>query len=416
MRARFSGARPANERLSLPSGTKYVAEDPSRRARLCHETYRGPAEYARPTLPKLGRPVADLVVCQRCIDPAKGGAYLQTADVRTLMFQPHPWRNETVFTRWADAAASAGVRDLIMGPVLNVRETYDPKWEEGGYRFYHLQWDRNYWWGYPPEPIRHGLTVMFHTGARYIMNEIDIFDQKAGRLTGWGPMWFDFLRYAKLHPPRGEGQARIAVMRGLGDEWNRLAVLSGYDVVLYFGRGDGTTPEEIAALESYVAQGGRLVIAAGQLRGLDDRIPVDRFCGVPLAGDARLPDGTIYSKLGPAESATLLSQLESGHPAALSVPFGEGRGWLFSGEWVTYWNDAVAARTCGDALAGAEWLTFGPVCEWLEYHVRRKAGCWVLPIFNHGRGFYPSGNGPDHGVWTGRVVVDLAKLELTSFR
>jgi len=63
-------------------------------------------------------------------------------------------------------------------------------------------------------------------------------------------------------------------------------------------------------------------------------------------------------------------------------------------------------------LAGVEWLTFEPASEWLEYHVRKKRDCWILPIFNHGRGFYPSGNGPDHGAWAGRVIVDLRKLGL----
>lgn len=690
-RAAFEGVRPAGERFPLPARATYVVEDASRRARLCHEIYGRPTEYSRPLLPELGRPVANLVVCQRGIDPAKGGAHLRAADVRTLAFQPRPWRNETVFTRWADAAIRAGVRDLIMTPVLNVREAYNPKWEKGGYRFYHLhslmkkgagqiwkyrpdwgaggnlemihaaadseaalmkawlqrspsgrlyhfsvemngafgdygrgirgtplrgaagfegikdmnrrqafetifgffkdyrkrielglgkdasrlkvlanfdraafqgayaaksgvdiiihkcihrqsinvvvansrgtaraygieygydfdQWDRNYWWGYPPEPIRHGLMVMFHTGARYIMNEIDIFDEKAGHLTGWGSMWFDFLRYAKLHPPRGEGQARIAVMRGFGDEWNRLggpsaggdsgrclplgemlrafkgdapvpskwskvasrpdrpgnatdgtlwqwlnrvpddavymhdfallnllfanfgsehqtdmnrlctgtpygpvdfipwdtppAVLNGYDAVLYFGRGDGTARSEIAALEGYVAQGGQLVVAAGQLRGLDDRIPVERFCGVRMAGDRPATNGAVYTKLEPAGAAEVIGQQKNGDPEAVAISFGRGRCWLFSGEWVTYWDDAGAATACRDALSGAQWLTFEPASEWLEYHVRKKRDCWILPVFNHGRGFYPSGNGPDHGDWARRVVVDLSKLGL----
>ena len=43
---------------------------------------------------------------------------------------------------------------------------------------------------------------------------------------------------------------------------------------------------------------------------------------------------------------------------------------------------------CRDALAGVETLAFEPASEWIEYHVRRKADCAVLPIFNHGRGFY----------------------------
>ncbi len=688
----FAGAGPANELFPLPDTATHIAEDPARRARLLHETYCPAVAYSRPPLPELDRPTADLVVCQRCIGPATGGAFLRMADVQTLMFQPIPWQNETVFSRWADAAAQAGIRNLILPPVLDVRATYDPEWEEGGYRFYHLhslmnkgagmvwkyrpdwgpegnlrmlhtaadqeaalmkewlrqspaadlyhfnvemngafgdygggirgtplrgvagyeeiremsrreafetvfgvfrdyrqrleaglgedvarrlkvmanfdragfqgayaamsgvdiiihkcihrqslnvvvansrgtaraygieygydfdQWDRNYWYGYPPESVRHGLMLLFHTGARYLMNEIPVFDEKAGQLTGWGPMWFDFLRYAKLHPRRGEGQARIAVMRGFGDEWNLVggpsaggdsrrclpmgemlrslqdpapvpskwakvaqlpdrppdaaggklwqwlgnvpddavylhdfallnlvfanfgtehqtamnrlctgtpygpvdfipwdtppAILSGYDAVLYLGRGDGTALAEIANLEDYVRHGGRLVIAAGQLRDLADRVAVDQFCGVRLEGDAHTATGALYTKLQAVEPSTVLGRLPNGDPEAVTVRFGQGTCWLFSGEWLRYWPGDLPAEACRGALGGAEWLTFAPASEWLEYQVRRKPGCWMLPVLNHGRGFYPSGDGPDHGPWTGRITVDLRKLGL----
>ena len=690
--ASFNGDKPVLAEFPLPDDATYVAEDAAHHALLFYDTYGGPAEYNRPPLAKLDRHTANLVVLQRCIEPAKGGRYLQMADAKTLTFQPHPYINETVFSRWANAAFEAGIRNLVMTPVLDIQKNYDPNWEKGGYcfghihslmhkgkarsgkfypirdskdkrdaidstadcevalmknwlrrspsaqlyhfnvemngafssyrsgirmtpvgevdgyeqirslsprraletvfeffRYYHRrlkdglgkdasrlkiianfdrvafqgayaaksgadviihksihrqsinlavansrgtakaygveygydfdQWDRNYWWGYPPEPIRHGLMVMYHAGPRYIMNEIDIFNSRTGKLTGWGPMWFDFLRYAKLHPPRGEAQARIAVMRGFGDEWDRVSgqsagwdsgrwlpidevrrslqskngantkcskiamlpnrpeklsdskirnwlkefddaiymhdfsllnllfanfgtehqtdmnrlctgtpfgpvdfipwdtlpgILNQYDVVLYFGRGEGTAPLEIKTLENYVLKGGTLVIAAGQLRDVDDSILVKQFCGTNLCGNRRNDAGLVYTKLEPvAKTAKIVERLGCGDAKLISAAFGKGQCLLFSGEWLTYWDDDSAIEACRGALSGSQWLFFEPASEWLEYQVRcKKENCWIFPIFNHGRGFYPSGNGPDHGVWKGKLVFDLNELGL----
>lgn len=99
-------------------------------------------------------------------------------------------------------------------------------------------WDRYYWFGHSEEEIWQTLLVYLHAGGTHILNEIPViasgnkalipggkalFDHK---LSGAGKTWFEFIRYAKCHPALGKQVAPIAVMRGLPDEWNRLAAPS----------------------------------------------------------------------------------------------------------------------------------------------------------------------------------------------
>jgi hypothetical protein len=84
-------------------------------------------------------------------------------------------------------------------------------------------WDRCFWGSYHPDELRPGLLVYFHAGSQYLMDEIPCWNHASHSLTAWGAAWLDALRYMRTHPRLGAQQVRIAVMRALGDDWNRMA-------------------------------------------------------------------------------------------------------------------------------------------------------------------------------------------------
>jgi hypothetical protein len=93
-----------------------------------------------------------------------------------------------------------------------------------GYGMDFDSWDRNYQKSYSTREMKQVLMTYFHSGAEYIMDEsIHAFSADYKKVSAIGKTWFDFMRYAKLHPQRGIQQVDIAVMRGLGDEWSRIA-------------------------------------------------------------------------------------------------------------------------------------------------------------------------------------------------
>jgi hypothetical protein len=342
-------------------------------------------------------------------------------------------------------------------------------------------WDRQYWHSYHPDGVLQDLLVYFHSGAGYILNEIPVWAK--GGVTKLGEAWLDFCRYARTHPKRGEQQVRIAIMRALGDEWNRVAgpsasweagrwlpldlaqegrkveetylwdyvllnlvfanyglpwrtfpdrlctgtpygpvdfipwdtpleKLRGYEVVIFLGSGaiDLSTYKN---LEAYVRGGGKLVMAVGQLRGADGEFVTKDVMGIKL-GEKREIDGKRYTYLQLSSSATqqVVYRLRNSDPMVVRCRYGSGELFLFSGEWLTYFDDRVPTNLLAKLLEGAKLLEFEPYSDWLEYMVQRRGKVYIFPIFNHGRGFFPSGNGVDYGAWEGVVRVDLAKLGL----
>jgi len=351
-------------------------------------------------------------------------------------------------------------------------------------------WDRNYWWSYHHRGIWHGLLVYFHAGAKYLLQEVPTATPfghgHAGKLNRYGKVWLDFCRYARMHPKRGEQEVRIAIMRALGDEWNRVAgpsasweagrwvpralkervgrkrveetylwdyvllnlvfanyglpwrthpdrlctgtpygpvdfipwdtpadKLHEYDVVIFLGHGivDENTARN---LERFVEQGGKLVLAAGQLRGDDGKFVVNEFLGVKF-GETKRWEELPYTHLKPTSAdAEVVSRLPNGEPMVVKVRHGEGTAYIFCGEWLTYFNDWVPTKFILPLLEEAKVLDFEPKSDWLEYMVQKKGRSYIFPIFNHGRGFFPSGNGRDYGPWEGRVKVYLDKLGLSA--
>lgn len=92
-------------------------------------------------------------------------------------------------------------------------------------------WDRCTWYSYHPDELTQVMRVYFHSGARYMLDEMSTVanDRGAGdRLEGEGitPIgraWLRFTRYAHTHPKRGRQSVNIGIMRGLGDMWHTVA-------------------------------------------------------------------------------------------------------------------------------------------------------------------------------------------------
>ncbi len=340
-------------------------------------------------------------------------------------------------------------------------------------------WDRQYFYGYHPDGVLQGLLVYFHSGAGYILNEIPVWAK--GGVTKCGEAWLDFCRYARTHPKRGEQQVRIAIMRALGDEWNRVAgpsasweagrwlpsdlkgrkveetylwdyvllnlvfanyglpwrtfpdrlctgtpygpvnfipwdtpleKLRDYKVVIFLGSGV-IEPSTYKNLEAYVQGGGKLVMAVGQLKGADGEFVTKDVMGIKL-GEQREIDGKKYTYLQLTSNATqqVLYRLRNSDPMVVRCRYGLGEIFLFSGEWLTNFDDRVPATVLAKVLEEAKFLEFEPYSDWLEYMVQKRGKVYMFPIFNHGRGFFPSGNGFDYGAWEGVVSVDLVKLGL----
>ena len=379
-------------------------------------------------------------------------------------------------------------------------------------------WDRQYWFSYHPRGVWHGLQVYFHSGAAYILDEIPAWCRAQKAPSKWGEVWLEFCRYVRMHPPRGEQRVRIAIMRGLGDEWNRVAGPSAsweagkwlpvelekyrnrplkepadhkplpqappkwrkaikragekgkpqvedtylwdyillnllfanyglpwrtntdrlctgtpygpvdfvpwdaplerlreYQVVAFLGHGI-VTKQTVANLCRYVEGGGQLVIAAGQLRGERGELLTRQLMGVRL-GQERQVGELPYTYLEPTSPKTeVVYRLPNNDPMVVRARHGKGSVFVFSGEWLTYFNEWVPTKILLPLLERAKWLNFEPASDWLEYMVQRKGKTFIFPLFNHGRGFYPSGNGRDYGAWKGQVTVGLSDLGLSRER
>jgi hypothetical protein len=396
------------------------------------------------------------------------------------------------------------------------------------YGFHFDAWDRNYWYSYHPREIRHGLMVYFHAGASCLLDGIPVWHKGTQSLSGWSEVWLDFCRYVRTHPALGEQFVEIAIMRGLGDEWNRVAGpsasweagewlpkaemnralgagaageegvepnaggarmvpakwakslravqqgtkprtkdtylddyqllgtvfaeygtpsrtdpdrlctgtpygpvdfipwdtacdrLARYRVIAYFGRGAATDRFTLGQLQLYVHNGGTLLIAAGQLRDANGRLPREGFLGVAW-GEQRLWDSLPYTLLSAAMSSAgeggeirTVVKLPNGDPSVVKARFGSGVVYLFCGEWLTYWGYEAPRDILKRVLEKQKLLEFDPPCDWLEYMIRRKGKSTIFPLFHHGRGYFPSNNGKDYGEWEGRISVSLEQLAISS--
>ncbi len=84
-------------------------------------------------------------------------------------------------------------------------------------------WDRLYWFNHCYDGIIEGFLSVFFGGFKKFSNEIYVEEHHNEHITKWGEAWFDFVRFAKVHPSLGKPRVKIGFMRGLGDEWQRIA-------------------------------------------------------------------------------------------------------------------------------------------------------------------------------------------------
>jgi hypothetical protein len=185
-----------------------------------------------------------------------------------------------------------------------------------------------------------------------------------------------------------------------------------YETLVYCGRGQTITKEKIAKLEEYVKNGGNLIIAAGQFKDENSKLVVDKFAGISLTKQ-KIVDGLPYTYIEGTTSAKnvkIVERHKNGDPLALYAEYGKGNVTLFSGEYLTSYDADVTREVLTSYLKKNTAVTFSKNAKYLEYTPNIKGKSLVIPFINQGRGYYPSGNGKDNGVWNGNVAVDLAKF------
>lgn len=187
--------------------------------------------------------------------------------------------------------------------------------------------------------------------------------------------------------------------------------MNEYDVVIYMGRGVGITEEEKENLTSFVREGGKLVMAAGQLRNDENEFDGQNFMGITLGPEKEL-DGLPYTLLEAGENGEVITVLENNDPEAVMVEYQKGTLYLFSGEWLNYWDNDTPKNILTETLEKAKVVDMDPQNDRMEYTMRKKGESWIFTFFNHGRGLFPSGNGKDFGPWEGDIFIDLLKTGL----
>ena len=185
--------------------------------------------------------------------------------------------------------------------------------------------------------------------------------------------------------------------------------LDEYSVVVHLGRGVGVDAGMIERLERFAGDGGTVILAAGQLRDDEGELAVSSFCGIGLGETKLLDNENPYTVLS---GGAVLERLSTGDALAVEKAYGRGKVIMFSGEWVCDKGAEFAKGVLRGELEGHKWVEFVPGSDWLEYFVSKRDGVWIVTVFNHGRGCYPSGNGVDYGAWSGEIDIDTGKLGL----
>ena len=86
---------------------------------------------------------------------------------------------------------------------------------------------------------------------------------------------------------------------------------------------------------------------------------------------------------------------------------------MLAGEFLTDFSDDKPAELIKKLLDDIKIVEFSENSEHIEYCFTEFENGYLLPLINHGRGSYPSGNGTDYGVFKSKVRVDLKKLGIT---
>ena len=189
-----------------------------------------------------------------------------------------------------------------------------------------------------------------------------------------------------------------------------LETLQGYKTAIYFGRGQGMTKDIAEKLEDYVKKGGNLIIAAGQLKDSEGNLVVDEFAGISLV-KSKTVDSLPYTYIK-AKGAKVVKKHNNGDPQALYKKTGKGSVALFSGEYLSAYDNEVVRDTITVFVSQNAAVKFAKTIDFIEYTPSIKGDSIVIPFINQGRGYYPSGSSKDSGAWTGNVAVNVESFGL----
>ena len=191
--------------------------------------------------------------------------------------------------------------------------------------------------------------------------------------------------------------------------------LSNYKTLIYCGRGQGISKETAQKLEEYVKNGGKLVIAAGQLKDDSGELVTDTFASVKL-GKQKIIDMLPYTYLEAdnTSSVKLIKRHKNDDPQGIYAEYGEGAVALFSGEYLSSFDTEIVREVMKSFLSENAAVKLSKQSEYIEFTPNRKGNSIIIPFINQGRGQYPSGNGKDLGVFRGTASVDLSAFGIGS--
>ena len=214
-----------------------------------------------------------------------------------------------------------------------------------------------------------------------------------------------------------------------------LEHLKTFDLLMYFGV-NGMDRRQYENIRRYVEQGGVLVISLGQLR-IPDGEPrklidadLQSFLGVDVKEDRKgLPisiegEKSIYfevegnEKQGKAKSiyrvnpvgCEVKAETEDGEVVVTEKNYGGGKVYFYATEFISSVSEELNKHFVSSIAEKAKLFSLEPRSDWIEYTIQRKAGTFIFNFFNHGRMKFPCGNGKDHGIWEGKMVIDVKRL------
>lgn len=185
--------------------------------------------------------------------------------------------------------------------------------------------------------------------------------------------------------------------------------MSGYDFVFVMGA-NGCDFEQLHAFTKYVENGGKLVIALGQLReqGIEPRKVINsdlsRLAGVAIDRSTESVEVVDAEVLHVFPEGSMLFHHK----------LGAGEVYFFTTGTLTALGDQEARRLLKKLGDESKSVYLSPSSDWVEIMLSRKGETVDLCLFNHCQIGFPSGNGPKGPVWRGEVRLDLQKLSLPS--
>ena len=97
-------------------------------------------------------------------------------------------------------------------------------------------------------------------------------------------------------------------------------------------------------------------------------------------------------------------------PVVIHNRIGKGQVWFYATDFISKINPEANIHFFTTLAEEVMPITFEPYSDWIEYTVWEKGNIYILPLFNHGRIRFPSGNGPDSGPWTGTITLEFKKF------